>query len=67
MSILERFRFLNSSPRAGLLALAIGLGGTLIWVQILGGTSTIRSELLSKVVYGPIRRRPFFPGFRLQM
>ncbi len=43
MSILERFRFLNSSPRAGLLALAIGVGATLIWVQILGGTSTIRN------------------------
>ena len=43
MSILERFRFLNSSPRAGLEALAIGLGVTLIWVQILGGTSTIKN------------------------
>ena len=42
MSILDRFRFMNSSPRAGLLALAVGLGATLIWVQILGGTSTIR-------------------------
>ena len=41
MSILDRFRFIGSSPRAGLLALAVGVGATLIWVQILGGTSTI--------------------------
>ena len=43
MSILDRFRFIGSSPRAGLLALAVGVGATLIWVQILGGTSTIRN------------------------
>ena len=43
MSILARFRFINSSPRAGLLALAVAVGVTLIWVQILGGTSTIRN------------------------
>ncbi len=43
MSILDRFRFINSSPRAGLLVLAMAVGVTLIWVQILGGTSTIRN------------------------
>ncbi len=43
MSMLDRFRFINSSPRAGLLALAVAVGATLLWVQILGGTDTIRN------------------------
>ncbi len=41
MSILDRFRFINRSRKAGLVGLAVALGVTLIWVQMLGGTSSL--------------------------